>query len=311
MGSSTRFMQCFFFCFTLSIFSPLANSEDAADGLGIDVELVRAGNEPRRLVRFSPEVGTVQTSEMIMEMQQQVSLGGVAMPSQPMPPQKLTLEIKVTDVSSEGDVSFEFKYTDMKVIDDPNNPSPLKATIETMLKPMIGSIGRGVVTNRGLTKSGEYEVPDDLSPQLKQMLAGMKDAMNRLSSPVPEEAIGMGAVWKVSQSIVANGMKLDQTSTHTITNMTDDGFQMSVKLEQQADPQDIENPMLPPGTKLRLDSLESNGSGKSIIKENAIFPLSSEVKIGTAANMSIDVAGQAQKMKTDITMKMSLQKGGI
>ncbi|EMI41231.1 hypothetical protein [Rhodopirellula sp. SWK7] len=313
MRSSAKPFQCFLIALStlsLSTFAPTAKSEDAVEGLGIEVKLVDAGGEPRRLVRLSPEVGQIQEADMIIEMKQQISLGGAAMPSQPIPAQKMTMKVEVTDVSSDGDISFDFEYTDMKVVDDPNNPSPIAATLEKMLEPMIGSTGRGVVTNRGITKQGEFDIPEDLSPQLKQMLAGMKDAMNRLSSPVPEEAIGDGAQWKVIQRIVANGMKLTQTSTHTITNLSGTGFEMSVEIEQKADPQEIENPMLPAGTKLKLDSLESTGSGKTTISESAIFPASSKVTVHTVSSMSIDAAGQNQKMKTDMTMGMSLQPIG-
>ncbi len=310
MNSSAGSIRCFlaaFMVFVLVGHSPTASSQDEVDDLGVEVTLISAGNEPRRAVRFSPEVGQIQKSDLIVKMSQKILVGGMAMASQPIPPQKMTMETKVTDVSSDGDISFEFEYTNMKVIDDPNRPSPIAATLEKMLEPMIGSTGQGVVTNRGMTRSGKFNVPDDLSPQLKQLLAGMEDAMNRLSSPVPEEAIGEGAQWKITQRVVANGMKLTQTSIHTVTSMSKDGFEMSVKLEQEAESQVITNPMLPAGTKLKLDSLVSDGTAEITVEEAAVFPVSSKMKIDSNSNMSIDAAGQTQKMTTEITMEMSLQ----
>ncbi|MCM2373360.1 hypothetical protein [Aporhodopirellula aestuarii] len=293
----------------LAIAQP-ASGQDADEAPEIVVELIEPGSAPRRVVRFTPQVGDKQTAEMIIDMQQKVSLGGAPMPSQAIPPQKMTMEIQVTDITAEDNIRFEFQYTDMKVVDDPNNPSPIAETMEKMLAPMIGATGRGIVTNRGLTQQGELDIPAGLNPQIKQMLEGMKDAMNRLSSPLPIEAIGQGAKWRVIQNLEANGMKLTQTSTHEITSMTGDGFEMSVSVSQNADPQEIQNPMLPAGTTLKLDSLKSSGSGTTKIEESSIFPIASEVSINTVANMSIDVAGQNQKMQTDIQMGMKLNQVG-
>jgi len=287
-------------------FSPgIANSEDIApDAAGVQVELIRPGDEPRRVVRFTPSVGDKQTAAMTIKMNQKMTLGGNQLPSQPIPPQKITMEIEVTDVAENGDITFEFEYTDMVVLDDPGNPSPLAETLETALKPMIGSTGSGILSNRGITRKGEFNASDGLSPQLKQMLDGMKESLNRLSSPVPVEPIGRGAQWKVVQEVTANGMKLTQTSTHEILRIDENGFEMSVAIKQTAEPQDIQNPMLPPGTQLKLDSLDSNGTGKSTLMENSILPVSSQLTIQTVADMSLDIAGQKQQMKTEVEIEM-------
>lgn len=311
MNSTTLRYRCFLIAFCVLVLQSVTStvrSEEVTEPPKISVELVEPGIEPRRAIRFTPELGAKQSAEMIIDMQQKVSLGGTAMPSQTIPPQKMIIETEVTEVAANGDISFQFEYTDMKVVDDPNNPSPIAATMEQMLAPMIGATGNGVVTNRGLTRKGKLNIPEGLAPQLKNMLEGMKDAMNRLSSPVPEEAIGKGAQWKVVQRLVANGMTLTQTSTHTITDMTEDGFEMSIALDQNADGQQIENPMLPAGTKLNLDSLDSTGSGTTTVVAGSIFPTNSNVSMNTVANMSINVAGQDQKMKTEMTMKMSLRE---
>lgn len=301
--------------FLIFAFNHPVSAQDTDTDSAVKVELIDAGAEPRHIVRFSPQVGHKQTAEMIIEMQQKMSLGGAQMPSQEIPAQeipaqKMTIVIEVTDVSPEGNISFKFEYTDMEVVADPNNPSPIAANMQKMLEPMIGATGRGVVSNRGFTQEGEFDVPDGLNAQLKQMLAGMKDAMNRLSSPVPAEAIGQGAKWRVTQNMVANGMKITQTSTHQIKTIDTNGFDMLVTISQNAKPQEIQNPMLPAGTKLKLDSLQSSGSGNATINQSSIFPLASQAKISVVAHMTINAAGQTQKMKTDMKMGVSLKQIG-
>ena len=68
------------------------------------------------------------------------------------------------------------------------------------------------------------------------------------------------------------------------------------------------NPVLPPGTKLTLNSLTSGGTGTSIFLVSSVFPVSSEITIETKTDMSIEVGGQKQQMNMDLTLEMSLNQ---
>jgi len=304
MRPSIPYYLCFVLCY-LHFAHPL-QAETVVEKPGVSIELLEPGNAPRREVRFTPQVGDKQTAEMIIKMEQVMSMNGNKMPSQNVPAQRMVMQVEVTDVATNGDISFDYTYTDVGVVDDPNNPSPIAETIRTMLKPMIGATGRGIMSNCGVMKKGEFDIPEGLAPSIKQMLGGMQDSMNKLSSPVPTEPVGVGAKWQVLQELEVNGMKLTQTSTHEIESIDDNGFQMSVEISQQADPQEVKNPMLPAGTSLQLDSLKSSGEGSSKVLESSLFPVSSKVAIETTVDMSIVVADQKQKIQTEMKMEMEL-----
>jgi hypothetical protein len=53
------------------------------------------------------------------------------------------------------------------------------------------------------------------------------------------------------------------------------------------------------------DSLTTDGQGTSTVAVNSVFPRKSKVAIHTVADMSVAVAGQNQKMSTEMTMEMS------
>lgn len=290
----------------LLISLPSLNAEAPGIG-GVTVELIEPGTSPHREIRFKPAKGAKQTAVMTIKMNQSISMQGNKLPSQNVPPQKITMEISVNDVAANGDIGFDFKYTDLQVVDDPNNPSPIAETLRTNLKPLIGASGSGIVTDRGFTKKGELNIPKELAPQLKQMLEGMKDSMNRLSSPVPAEPIGLGGKWRVIQDVNANGMQLKQTSIHEITKIDANGFTMGVRITQDAQPQEIKNAALPAGTTLNLESLNTTGEGTSSISSASIFPSNSEIQIASKVEMALSVQGQNQKMTTDLTMEMTLE----
>ena len=135
--------------------------------------------------------------------------------------------------------------------------------------------------------------------------------MNRLSCPVPAEPIGLGGKWRVIQDVNANGMQLTQTSVHEITELDSSGFTMSISVTQDAQPQEIKNPALPAGATIKLDSLDTTGTGTgtSSLSTTSIFPVKSELQIETKVNMAVSAAGQNQKVTTDLKMEMTLEAG--
>ena len=219
----------------------------------------------------------------------------------------MTIELIVDDVMPNGDFAYRFEYTDMEVVDDPNNPSPAAQAIRNSIKPMIGMTGEGVTSNCGITRSAQINVPENAPAMIKQLLGGMKDALQRLSAPLPEEAVGVGAKWEVIQDVTANGMDLTQTTIYELVAYVDGGFTVSSQTTQSADPQQIKNPALPPTMKMMLDSLVTTGGATSTLNTGLVMPVDSTVTVDSSAKMTMTIAGQQQKMSTKTAMTMKLQ----
>lgn len=302
-----RSLVCLFaFTTLLSILPGGATAQAPDEPAGLTVELVDAGETPRRALRFTPKAGDKQVAVMTMNMNQTMIIGGNRAPTPKLPGQAITMEVEITEVSQEGDIHFGYTYTDVDVIDDPNNPSPAADTIRGILKPLIGATGSGIVTDRGVTKKGEFNIPENLAPQIKSMLSGMKDAMNRLSAPVPAEPVGVGASWRVTTDLNANGMQLKQTAVYELTKLDDDGFATSVTVSQKADPQQVNNPDLPPGTVVKLSSLKGSGKGTSEMNQNEVLPRNSTVSVDTEISMNVSAQGQETSIAIDQNMEMVL-----
>lgn len=280
-----------------------------ADDLGqpVQVELIDAGKAPLQEIRYKPRVGETQTAVMTISIEMSMSSAGNAIPAPAIPAQKVTFDTTVEDINADGDIKFNFVYTGAEVVDDPKNPSAMTSLLKDMVKSLEGATGSATVTNRGITKSAEFNIPEDMAPQMKQMLDGMKESMNRISSPVPIEPIGLGAKWKVTQDLVANGMHIVQTSSHEITKFDTGGFTMTIKVTQTADPQEIKNAALPAGTKLSLVSLNTDGEGTSQVEAGSIIPIQSSLSIKTQSTMDVEAVGQKQQMTTDVKMSMELE----
>ncbi len=271
------------------------------------VELVDVGKAPLQKLRFVPKKGATVKAVMTLKMSQSMELGGQVQPATAIPAQKITMEVTVNDVSSDGDISYAFKYTDLDVVEDPANPSPIGNAIRETLKPMIGATGSGVVTSRGIAKKGEMQIPEGLQPQLKAMLEGLKDSLNSLSAPVPEEAVGAGARWRTTQNVSANGMKIKQIAMNEVTKLDSNSCTLKITLTQEAQPQAVKNPALPPGVTMTLDSLDTTGDGVNLLVFDSVFPQESTVNVNSKVKMTVAGAGQTQQVGTQMKMEMSLK----
>ena len=220
-----------------------AQDKDAA-ALAEDpvVKLLEQGSAPRRALRITPTKGMKQSSLMTMKMDQTMVMRGQKLPPTPTPAIQFTIDVDVTDVAANGDVSMDYKYPKVEIIDESDEPSPVKAMMETMLKSIEGLTGSATVSSRGFTKKSEITLPPNAEPQIKAMMDSMKESMSRMSSPLPEEPVGVGAKWSVTQLIESNGMKMKQTSLHTLKEIKGKTFEIAIELTQSADAQEIKTP---------------------------------------------------------------------
>ncbi|MDX1924903.1 MAG: DUF6263 family protein [Pirellulaceae bacterium] len=290
---------------TLAAPAKSQDKESAVDD-GPIVKLLEQGIAPRQTLRLAPTKGMQQTAIMTMKIDQTIVMRGQKLPATPTPAIQFTIDVKITDVASNGDVSLEYNYPKVEIIDDADQPSPVKAMMETMLKSMEGLAGTATISNRGFTKKSEITLPDDAQPQLKAMIGSMQESMSRLSSPLPEEPIGVGGKWSVTQLIESNGMKMKQTSVHTLKEIKGKTFDVAIELTQAADAQEIQTPGVPPGTSTKLISLESTGEGSMQFESGVMFPIST-VKSDSTMKMEMVTAGQTLPMQIEMTMEMSVK----
>ncbi len=298
-------------CVAIVSFNSFTSAQDAA-GKPADtsteavVKLLDAGSEPRKAIRFMPKKGDKQTAVMTMKMEQSVEVAGQKIPPFPTPTMQFTIDVEVTDVAKNGDISLQYVYPKAGVVDEGDAASPAQAAVEGMLKSVVGMKGTGVLTSRGFTKSSEIELPADAAPQLTAAIGSMKESLAKISSPVPEEPIGVGGKWSVTQTVTANGLTLEQTTIHTLKAINGNSFDLGVELTQSAEAQEVKAPGLPPGSKMMLSSLDSTGTGKMLLTTNQMFP-SSDLKTETKSKMELSVAGQVQPMSLEMTMNMSIE----
>lgn len=269
------------------------------------VKLLEAGSNPKTKLRMTPVKGTKQTSIMTMKMDQTIVMRGQKLPATPTPAMQFTVDVTVTDVASNGDFTFEYSYPKIGLVDDDTVPALMKETMTSMLKSIEGMSGSAVMSNRAFTKKSEIKLPPKSNAQIKAMIDGMKESMSRLSAPLPEEPIGVGGKWSVTQLVEVNGMKLKQTSINTLNKIGGGKYDLSVEVTQTAEPQEVKTPGLPEGSTVTLESLESTGKGTMMLDANHVFPIS-EIRSDSKISMEMNAGGQEIPMQIDMKLEMNI-----
>lgn len=270
------------------------------------VELLAPGAEPREALRFTIKRGAKQSLEMIMTMGMNMEVGG-AKNAVKMPPMRNVMDITANTVDGET-IGMAFVLTHADVIESPGIDPNVSAAMKSALSGIVGLKGTGTVTNRGINLGMKLEIPASAPPQVKQTMAGAKDAMSKMSAPLPEAPVGLGGRWKVTQTLTQNGMTFVQTSTYAITAMKGKLIDLDVTVALKAEPQDMQLPGVP--TKVHLSQFSGSGRGTTQISLDQLVPVKAIVRVSTKMRSEIEAGGQTQAMKMDMDMDLKMKAIG-
>jgi hypothetical protein len=272
------------------------------------VELLTAGATPRQSLRFKPAVNSKQIATMTMNMAMGLTIAGQPTPINQLPATVMTFETLVDQIDPNGDIHYQFRYTNVDLVGGSKLPPAQRAQLRTQLQKLKGIQGKVVVDNRGQTKFGKFDLSPDLNSTDKQMLKQISHSVEQLSSPVPEPALGVGATWRILSSPKLNGLTLKQITTYKLVSIQDGAMTLDVTLEQQAPPQPMAAAGLTNGRTLNLKSLVGTGQGQTIVKLDRLIPVSSSMSSQLRSDMeSPNPSGAPMKMTTSTKMELTLK----
>jgi len=283
------------------------SNKSTSTSANLSLELFDPGAEPRQELRFTPAVNAKQTVAMTVDMDITMSINGQSPPQIDTPAVEIKIETQVTKVDANGDIYTDFSYSDVDVIPAPNTPPELVNTMRSQLQSLVGLQGSIIIDVQGNTKDINFDLPENLDPISEQMFEQMSNSLKQLSSPFPSEAIGVGAKWQVPNSVsINNGISINQIATYELVSLQDNIATLEVSLEQNAPPQSINLPGMPPGASVELESLDSEGQGDMTIGLSQIMPISATISLDSNTKMKVTPPNSAQEMTMDMNLLMNM-----
>lgn len=270
------------------------------------VQLLDAGAEPRQPLRLKPTIGKKQQIAMTMKQDIALSLPGKPAQKVTTPAIVMTMETTVKQVEPNGDIQSAFRYVDFDVNASSSTPPQMVEAMRSQLRKMNGLSGTIVTDARGQTKSMQFDSLDKLDPALKQTLQQTSQSLSQISTPLPEEPIGIGAKWRVNQAPTVNGIHLNQTGTFELASLTNDIANLNVALEQQANQQTIQFPGAA-GKSILLKSLTAKGSGTSQLNLTNIMAPRASMAIRSTGTMGIPDTQTAKEVEVGMESAVQIE----
>lgn len=260
------------------------------------VKVLSTGTGAKRPIRYKAAAGSRERVAMRMDASAVVDAPGAGQQTMDIPTLTLTIDTEVKGVTSAGDISVRVAIVGVET-GAPGFPPGMLDGFKNVAIDMVFN-SRGIVSKMNLADA-------QANPLVQQLLAS--SGLDRLSIPMPEEPLGVGARFEVTNTVESQGMKLDQTSTFEVVAMDERSVTLQTTLRQEGKPQAVSMAGLPDGATINLISMESTGTGRMTIVDGSIMPVGS-VDMSTDMVMELGAQGQIQRMKSGMKMKMTVTK---
>jgi len=206
------------------------------------VELVHPGQAPLHELRYQPRIDVKQTVSMTTISRSQLVVGGQRSPESSTPTQRVMFELSMEKPGSspeaaEGRILAAARVTKVEVIDEHRSMPGTVAMLREQLRPLERAEGRLVFSNDGLLQASGFSLPQETTSQVQANFAEFQYWLNQFAVPLPREAVGVGASWRVKTRPVVSGVQLEQTVTYELLSLDADAVRLKAKVEQSAGPQ--------------------------------------------------------------------------
>ncbi len=193
------------------------------------ITLIDPGTEPLVELRFDLTDGdtSVLSASQVQEFSQQVD--GADQPS----PGPLAFDTEIEAVvAAEGD---DYRITSTVTSFAPGSdvlPS-VAETLESELQSMVGLTTESLLDSRGVTSDVEVSgLPDSQAGLIGDLISPTQSTVL-----LPEEAVGVGATWEVSETLSQLGAEVEQTSVYEVVAIDGPIVTLAVTGTQDVDPE--------------------------------------------------------------------------
>lgn len=270
------------------------------------VTVTSTGAAPRRPLRYAVPAGYRSHMNMDMTMSIAMGAGEQRMPPVNVPTVRIGADTAVTSVTPDGDMTFTIAFTGMNFQSTAGMDAAALAPFEAMSSQFRNIRGTATISSRGVTRDLQMDTSGVSNPQLSQMMGSVKNSLSGLSMPLPEEPVGVGARWEVRQAMGSSGVTLFQKVGCELAAVDDRSATIAVTIDQTAPAQTMQNPSLPSGTAVSIESIAGSGNGTMKLAFDSLVPTSEMTSKSTMVMTMKAGAAAAQHMTVETSLKLAV-----
>lgn len=258
-----------------------------------DLQMVSSGNEPRKLLRYHVAKGTSQGLELTIDMTLNAGEMGGTLPTVVM-----SLLIAAEDVRADGSMKLHTTVVEAVARDKPESKVAATA-LSGPLDAMKGIALTSTLAPDGRLSKSQVEGGKQLPPDVQTQLNALSTSFENVLMSLPNEPVGMGAVWRTSRDITQNGLKLTSVNTYAITAMNGDTITYTLDTDVHGADQQITQG----GTTVEIKDITGTGAGRGVIN---LDRLDFETDLSAEFRSKMTTPGEPQPtaMKMTTTMRV-------
>ncbi len=270
------------------------------------VQLLEAGREPQRVLRFSPSPGRGSLT-VTLSSTMSVDAGTTKVPPTRAPALRSRLATQ-TRIDAEGNLVLHLKTESVEVLSENDSSPALAAALEPTRRTLEQLEGEIVLDRSGTVSHTSLTLPEMGQTSGPSELERLRTAFSQTFVTLPSEPIGVGARWAVTSQLPLVGASIEQRTEYTLRELDGDRLQLDVSLTQRPAPSQPE-PIKTSGIRVTLDRLSTTGTGEVVLDLGRIEPVSVKSSSMSTLTQTIDRDGQRQQVEVSLSLELDARSG--
>ena len=265
------------------------------------VEVLDPGAEPRRELRYAMKKGDRGGLAMTMDMTMTLRIASQTSRTTLLPRMVMLFDVAITETEG-ADVYLTSTVREARA----ELRDGVDAKVVEALSPKLGRMA-GMVTKcwmdpRGNVRDAAAELPPGAPAELEGTLEQVRQTVEGASVPLPTDAVGVGAKWRVLKRIVAGGLDIVQVASYRLDELQGDVIVLDTVVTQFAASEAAQSKGFP----LRLLHFGSTGGGRSTIDLRRPTIPHADVQSDSAAEMQIFTGGVEVNSAVDVALQVQM-----
>lgn len=281
----------------------------AQQGADLGVRVMEQGAEPRRALRYDPLPEANETMAARITSATFMVDGEREFPTAEEPDVKLTMTVTAKEPELGRTLVLEYMIVEAELTPRPGAQRMLIAIMREQLQAMktLGFRLRGDA--RGLSMEITTQHNEETGPLLTERLRREAERLRLGVIPLPEEPVGVGAVWQLQSRVRDEGVMYEEIAEYTLRAFDGDQLLIDLSIVRVADRQTLETglqldadadveipPALRQAMRPRLLRAEVMGEGKA--KVDLRQPARNELRLSLSHSRTMEVVTEGGRLTT-------------
>lgn len=290
-----------------------------ADERNGEILLLEAGTEPRLSLRYDPETGAGEIMVLRRANETFTIDGEARYPSGADPRSIVTMDATAQPAGEAHAMRIDYRVTEGAVDGGTTTSRHILRMLAEQMNAMVDLHLRFTGDARASSIALEPIVREDTGPMLRERLLEEGRSLRYALVPLPEESVGLGAIWQWRRTIRERGIDYQDITEYRLDKLDGNVATVNVsvvrvaadqELEPEIDPEQLRN--LPPKARealrarLKLKTAETVGEGTIALNLRRPFATQVALELRTRQQVAQGPAGQERVTDVETVTTISL-----